>query len=162
MKHLIILAIFCLINPLLLAQNTQRSSLGMSGNTIEVTVGENTFYVSQSIGQNSVIGTFSNNISTIRQGFQQPPIRVETITNPNNSLNVVVYPNPVNTHLSILLNEPKKTIIVLHDVTGRIVYHKLQDSINIFEIDMSLFSSGVYLLKINSGNKYFTARLIKK
>ena len=149
---------------MLFAQNIQRNSLGISGDATKVTVGENTYYVSQSIGQSSVIGTFTNNSNTILQGFQQPPIQIKNNLNKNNSLNVVVYPNPINTYVTILFNELSNTVVntVLYDVTGREVYLKSQDSTSTFQVDMSLFSSGIYLLKIISGDKYFTARLIKK
>ena len=164
MKHLILVTFFCLTSTLLFAQNTQRNSLGISGDATKVTVGENTYYVSQSIGQSSVIGTFTNNSNTILQGFQQPPIQVKNNLNKNNSLNVVVYPNPINTYVTIIFSELSNTVVntVLYDVTGREVYLKSQDSTSTFQVDMSLFSSGIYLLKIISGDKYFTARLIKK
>jgi len=164
MKHLILVTFFCLTSTLLFAQNTQRNSLGISGDATKVTVGENTYYVSQSIGQSSVIGTFTNNSNTILQGFQQPPIQVKNNLNKNNSLNVVVYPNPINTYVTILFSELSNTVVntVLYDVTGREVYLKSQDATSTFQVDMSLFSSGIYFLKIFSGGKYFTARLIKK
>jgi len=164
MKHLTILIIFCLVSHLLSAQNVQRSSLGISGNSIEVTVGQSVYYVSQSIGQNSIIGTFNNNETTIRQGFQQPPIKVKIIANLNNSLNVVVFPNPVNTYVTVSFNEQLKAPIniTIYDVSGKIILNKSQKPTKSFNVDMSLFSSGVYLLNINSENKNFTTRLIKK
>jgi len=145
------------------AQNIQRSSLGSSGDTTEVIVGENTYYVSQSVGQNSVIGTFSKNNYTIRQGFQQPPIKVEIISDLNNTINAVVYPNPVDTNVTVLFNEVLKTPIdiLLYDILGKIVIDKSQNPTKSFTIDLSFLASGVYLLNLTSENKKFIARLIK-
>jgi len=163
MKLQIFIALVCFTTSFF-AQNIQRSSLGSSGDTSEISVGENNYYVSQSVGQNSVIGTFSSNNQTIRQGYQQPPIKVKINANLSNSLNVNVYPNPIDTYVTILFNEQLKTEvnIVMYDITGKVVYNKYQEPTSSFNIDMSFLSSGIYLINITAENKKFIAQLIKK
>jgi hypothetical protein len=164
MRQLKIVIILCfLTSSLVFSQNVQRSSLGSSGDTKEVVIKNKHYYISQSVGQSSVIGTFTNGSKTIRQGFQQPLIKVEYISSLDNHLNASVYPNPVSTYVTILFNETLKTStdILIYDTTGKLVYNKSQEPTDSFKVDMSYLASGVYLLNLTSGNKKFIARLIK-
>lgn len=164
MKLRLFIIAMCFVGLALSAQNIQRSTLGSSGDATEITVGDKSYYVSQSVGQNSVIGTFSNDNYTIRQGFQQPPIKVEIIRSLDNHLNVVVYPNPVNTYVTVLFSEVLKASInvVLYDISGKVVINESQNPTRSFIVDMSSLASGVYLLDLTSENKKFNARLIKE
>jgi Secretion system C-terminal sorting domain len=164
MKLRLFITVMCFVGLTLSAQNIQRSTLGSSGDATEITIGDKSYYVSHSVGQNSVIGTFSKDNYTIRQGFQQPPIKVEIIRGLDNHLNVVVYPNPVKTIVTILFNEVLKASInvVVYDISGKVVIDKSQNPTRSFNLDMSSFASGVYLLKLTSENKKFNARLIKE
>ena len=49
-----------------------RESLNASGNSNSLISANNTFYIMQSINQNSVIGTFSNEQNQYIQGFLNP------------------------------------------------------------------------------------------
>jgi hypothetical protein len=146
------------------SQNLQRSSLGSSGNSSEIIVNNKTYYISESVGQNSVIGTFNTANYTIRQGFQQPEFRLKIIPSANNSLNALVFPNPVNTQVNISLSEKLDASIevIVYDFLGKKIIQKTQSSVQTFTVDMSFLASGMYLLKLKSNQKEFIATLIKK
>jgi hypothetical protein len=55
------------------SQSIIRSSVGSGGSSQSISIKEKTYFISQSIGQASVIGYASSNGYGIRQGFQQPP-----------------------------------------------------------------------------------------
>ncbi len=70
-----------------------------------------------------------------------------------------MYPNPAKNKLNLeLINMPEQTSVVsIFNVTGSIVYNtKLSTEMN--EIDISGFDSGLYLIKIDSGNRSLTQR----
>jgi hypothetical protein len=89
---------------------------------------------------------------------------VESITTVDNTLDVLVYPNPVDRYISIAFNEELNASvdIIINDITGKIVYRKSHEPLKSFDLDMSFIASGVYLLKLTSANKQFITRLIKK
>jgi len=164
MKLIFLTILFGFFSISMGAQNLQRSSLGSSGSSTEITSSDNTYYISQSVGQNSVTGTLINGENAIRQGYQQPPIRVEIISEDSSGLEAFIFPNPVETYVTIQFSEVLKTVIniVVYDITGKVILENKEAPTNSFNVDMSSYSSGVYLLNITSGKRKFTARLIKK
>ncbi|PHR69595.1 MAG: hypothetical protein COA67_09275 [Lutibacter sp.] len=163
-KFSFVCAILCLVSINIIAQNLKRSTVGVSGSSIELTVNDNNFYISQSVGQNSVIGTFVKDSYGIRQGFQQPPIKIEVITDVINDLNVVAYPNPVRNHITILFNDVLKTSfeVTLFDITGKLISNKNYGPSRSKQVNMSSLSTGIYFLNVTSENKKFSVRLIKE
>ncbi len=68
-----------------------------------------------------------------------------------------IYPNPVTEILK--LDVPFITYQVeLYDVDGRTLYK----ASNITEIDMSVYSAGVYYVEVNSGNEIWTGKIVKR
>jgi len=51
---------------------------------------------------------------------------------------------------------------MIYDVSGKVIVETFKNPTITFNIDMSAYSSGIYLLNLNSGSRKFTARLIKK
>jgi len=154
----------CFVGFNLSAQNVQRATLGSSGDSNRIHNVEESYYISYSVGQSSVIGTTINDQYAIRQGFQQPPILVEISENANNNLEAIVFPNPVDSYITIRFNQQVTNTIhsVLYDVSGKRILDKSQRPTSSFNMDLSFLASGAYLLNITSGNKKFQARLIKK
>ncbi len=146
------------------AQNLQRSSLGSSGASSRISSSDNMYYVSQSVGQKSVIGTLINGENAIRQGFQQPPIQVEVYSETNTDIQAVVFPNPVDAFITIQFNEELKNPIQVEifDVLGKLMINTSENPTNSFKINMTHLATGTYFLNLSSGNRKFTARLIKK
>ena len=71
-----------------------------------------------------------------------------------------LYPNPAKNKLIIeLTNMPEQTSIVsIFDVTGSVIYNTVLSTAK-NEINISGFESGLYFVKINSGNRSITQRI---
>jgi len=164
MKLKLCIFLLCLTGLQLSAQNLQRATLGNSGASTEINNSDEIYYVSQSVGQSSVTGTFNNESHTIRQGFQQPPIRVVINIEADYDLNAIVYPNPVDSFITIQFNEQltHSINIVVYDISGKLVLNKSLRPETSVNLDLSFLASGTYMLNITSENKRFLARLIKK
>jgi len=162
MKFLICLFL-CVVTASVHAQYEQRSTLGMSGSTSNITFEETNYYISASIGQQGVIGTISNGTYTMRQGFQQPPIRV--VASPNNSitLDAVIFPNPVNSFVTVRFGTLVENEIqsVLYDIQGRVIINNTITPVQSFQVDLSHLAAGTYILKITVASNSFSTRLIK-
>ena len=160
---LIICLLLCVLTGSTYAQYKQRSSLGMSGSSSSIAIGDSTYYISASIGQQGVIGTIGNDTFTMRQGFQQPPVRVMAIPDSNSAIEAVVYPNPVDNFVTVIFGSMVETDIVstLYDIRGRVITTTIMAPTQSFQVDMSLLASGTYILKIIIASEGFSTRLIK-
>lgn len=145
------------------AQNLQRSSLGTGGSNSQIELGGTTFYVLSSIGQQSVIGLASNDTYTLRQGYQQPPIRVAELPNTVNDLFAIVFPNPTDNFVTVLFGSPITSDILstLYDIQGRVIESRIIAPTQSFEIDLASLATGNYMLQIRIKGDSFTTRLIK-
>jgi hypothetical protein len=74
----------------------------------------------------------------------------------NNS--VSIYPNPTKGELNIDLHDAKglSTVEVM-DLSGRTI--KSIDADRSFNLDLSSFDNGIYLIRVSNGNKTFTERI---
>ncbi|MBX2826816.1 MAG: T9SS type A sorting domain-containing protein [Flavobacteriaceae bacterium] len=146
-----------------IGQEAQRTSLGMSGGTYTIENGNSSIYVSQSVGQNGVIGSFQGEGYAVRQGFQQPPVRVVSLPQSDQPLDAVVFPNPVVTSVNVQFNESIVDTVEgkLFDVLGKEVLHKEYAPQQSLSIDMSQLPVGTYVLVLGTQGKQFTSRLIK-
>ena len=162
MKKNYFLLIF-LLNFSIYAQKIQRSALSSTGNSIQVIVMDKTYYISQSVGQKSVIGTFKNNGHTIRQGFQQPLTVAAKVNQTDFKFSALVYPNPVNKKINIVLNEELTTdlAITIFDVLGKLHYKEAKKFPSKFELDLSFLSSGTYFMTLFANGKNQQYKLIK-
>ncbi|MDT0557299.1 endonuclease [Ichthyenterobacterium sp. W332] len=78
-----------------------------------------------------------------------------------NSLETVkLYPNPV-TNNSFTVETTQNLNLEIYDVLGKIVFSKTVGA-NTSTIDISNLNSGIYLIKLNSGGRSFTKKLIKQ
>ena len=140
-----------------------RSNIGVSGSSNAIVVGNRKYVISESIGQASVIGTYSKNGYTVIQGYQQQHFfNKKTLFN-NTSLNAKVYPNPFKEHITITFNETIKTdvYISLHDISGRLLFIKKYKVDNTLNISLPTESQGMYFLNISANQKQFSTKLIK-
>lgn len=146
------------------AQEISRSTIGSAGSTSTIGNEDNARIVQQSVGQSSVIGSFKNGNTQIRQGFIQPPITVSSIQVDETTLNADIFPNPVESILNIVLNEAVEVPVsfVIYDMLGRVVYDKEQPAQQQMSLDMTALSSAQYILQISAGKKQFKATLIKR
>lgn len=141
-----------------------RSTLGLGGSSKVITTPNGTYYISQSIGQTSVIGTKINRNYTILQGYQLSSIKVSMIENVENDLKATIYPNPFEESISISFDMLIKNEIVIHifDMTGREIFSKKYPPNQILTIPLNYISSGIYRLLVTADNLRFVASILKK
>lgn len=90
-------------------------------------------------------------------------VSVETV--PENFA-MSIYPNPATNEVNIAYeNAAEKSLIILYDVTGKIVYQKELSNITkgqVERINTSGLATGMYALKISSGDKVASYKIIKQ
>jgi hypothetical protein len=95
-------------------------------------------------------------------GMDASRLFVESITGNRisvaNGLSCKVYPNPFTDHFRIESKSPVQSVEIT-DLQGRVVY---SNSYSDTEIKLNHLSSGLYLLKMKSGNQIFQQKLIKQ
>ncbi|MBX3165678.1 MAG: T9SS type A sorting domain-containing protein [Bacteroidetes bacterium] len=74
---------------------------------------------------------------------------------------LMVYPNPTESRINIELNNGLEKRIMLIDITGKIVYETKTAS-NFETVDLTNFSSGVYILHIQSDTQNKMVKIIKQ
>ncbi|GAA3589318.1 T9SS type A sorting domain-containing protein [Flavivirga amylovorans] len=170
-KHVFFLLAICFVHSIKAQQKADsnsykiiRSNLGAGGTSKTMFTSKGSYVVSQSIGQSSVIGTYSNNGYYLRQGYQQPSSSIKVVKKSStNNLSAVVHPNPFGQSVLISFTESMtKTISVLvYDISGKLIYSRAFPPSKDLDLDLSHISNGSYLLKAISNGKLFNAKLIK-
>jgi len=148
-----------LASSIAISQNAKRTSLGMSGSTHKL----QDKYVSASVGQQSVTGTFTNESTTIIQGFQQPLLQVVALPNAQQSLKAVVFPNPMDALLNIQFQEQINEVVSfsIFSITGQLVKTQTNKGIRKTTLSVADLASGNYVLAIEANGQTFTTKLIK-
>ncbi|MEH6538095.1 MAG: T9SS type A sorting domain-containing protein [Psychroserpens sp.] len=142
-----------------------RSNLGSSGGSTTMSTSNGIYVISQSIGQSSIIGTESNSGFTLRQGYQQPSLLIEVSSNTNsNILLAKIYPNPFSHYLFITFSEniTNEVKILLFDIKGSLIYSQKFAPSQTLKLNLGDYANGNYILNIESNNKSFSTKLIKR
>ncbi|PXX96838.1 hypothetical protein DF185_19550 [Marinifilum breve] len=74
---------------------------------------------------------------------------------------VQIYPNPVVRELNINFEQRGNRMIYLYDLTGHIKFQKESHS-STEKINISKYSKGIYILKIQSENETITRKIVKQ
>jgi hypothetical protein len=141
-----------------------RSTLGTGGMSPVIVTPGGTFLVAQSIGQASVIGTYSKNNYTICQGFQQPLISAQIIKlDEADELKARIYPNPFKQSVYVLFDELIKNEckVSVYNLNGTILYSDTYPPVQQLNIPLESFAQGNYILKITSDKKLLISKIIK-
>lgn len=72
-----------------------------------------------------------------------------------------IYPNPTNNSVSVDFEDSQITRYVIYDIQGREILNNNQQFSSSFDIDLSSFNSGIYLLKLSTDKGDFTQKVIK-
>jgi len=80
---------------------------------------------------------------------------------------VGIYPNPVSNQLNLSINTDKKTAgqLIIHDVSGKVVYAKnvqLLQGTQVIPVDMSEISAGTYIIKIQLADDVIIRKFSKQ
>jgi hypothetical protein len=86
-----------------------------------------------------------------------PPISVQQ----NEISGLKVYPVPAGDFVNVSATSPILSIAVI-DISGKLLIEKNNLNVNSYQVDLSGLNSGMYFLKINSGNTTAVSKLLKK
>ena len=147
-----------------LAQTPQRlrSTFSIGGSSKTFTAKGKHYIVQQSIGQSSVIDSYRADGFVLRQGFIQPLMSVagSQIAQP---IQADISPNPSTGNIAVSFTETisENLIVTLYDMLGRPVFTNSYEPVQVLNLDLGSFASGLYILTINSGNKHLVTKLTK-
>jgi hypothetical protein len=140
-----------------------RSTLCAGGSSKKFISNGKEYFIQQSIGQTSLIGLSQADTVLLRQGFIQP---VNSLSNTLDikKLQVSVFPNPFSSTVTLLFTEEisDQLYITFYDSFGKTVYCKENGATQQLCLDVGSLSSGLYIIRVNSGKKYFLSKLIKE
>jgi hypothetical protein len=136
----------------LYSQELYRQMLSSQGTSHALSNG---IYVSQTIGQQSVIGNYTSDGKTYGQGFQQSVWSKYISTNSNNAITTVTYSNPfvstINFQFSQAIKEP--IAVSVFDIRGRLVYSDQKQAIgNLLTLELPQLANSNYLVKLAATN----------
>jgi hypothetical protein len=119
--------------------------------------------VTQTIGQQSVIGNHTNNGFDIGQGFQQANWARIILEETTPEFVVSLYPNPFEGVVSIQHNTEEDITINVFDPSGKLVFNNVLNVTGPNQsINLEQLSSGVYLVHLQSNQLAYFTKLIKK
>ncbi len=158
----LLLLVFLFSFSTLYSQELHHQMLSAQGSSKELSNG---IYVSQTIGQQSVIGNYTKEGKTYGQGYQQSVWSKYISTNSNNAITTVTYPNPfistINFQFSQAIKEPIS--VSVFDIRGRLIFNQeKQASGNILTIDLPNLASSNYLVRLSSPNYTYYTQILKQ
>ncbi len=120
--------------------------------------------LSVTIGEMTMVNTFSGGTSILTQGFQQPWDFGVGISELHQTGSFVVYPNPTSGSLNVLMNDvtAAPAWISVYDGTGRLVLKRsFHPGAFLAPVELSLvpFDNGIYLLEISSPNANYQSKI---
>jgi hypothetical protein len=119
--------------------------------------------VSQTIGQTSVTGNYSNRNLNVGQGFQQSKVGRLHIKGLNKEISLTIFPNPFENQITISYNAQELVNVTIFDMTGKLIYKNNLSFISENNtIDVSFFSIGVYLVRLQSKLNTSYTKIVKR
>ena len=166
----VIIAFLVLSNQSTNSQNNNllRETISICGSSQIISINNNEFLIQQSIGQASVIGSFSNTKHTFLQGFIRPNFlgRDSSLNTEDLILNLkaTIYPNPFRDSVTLLFEKytEEKISVIIYDLLGRTVFNKKYNSNQSLVIQLQKLPKATYILRVKTSNKQFIKKIIKK
>ena len=159
---LIISMTFFLKNYVVEAQILNRQMFSSQGKNLVL---KNGMVVSQSIGQQSVFGSFSNSTFIVQQGFQQNAVFKLSRAVLSGGVTTTVYPNPfldvVKFEFSSEIRGPVE--VQLFGVSGRVLFRDEKFAMqNIITLEsLGYLARGEYLVVLSALNYRYVCKIIK-
>jgi hypothetical protein len=119
--------------------------------------------VSQTIGQQSIIGTSSNDYVVV-QGFQQSVWGKFIASNIIDDIKTTTYPNPFVQTVRFEFSKPILELITVNvfNLSGHLIFEEKKNSMNnILTIDLPGLPSSEYLVRLTAPNFNYYAKIIK-
>jgi len=114
------------------------------------------------VGNNTVAITVTAEDGTTTKTYTVTVVRAAPLTGVeiSNVPQAHVYPNPTDDMVTLEFETAGEYVISVSDMTGKILLHQTVNDITV-RLDLSHFSTGVYLLIINDGKRQNTMRIVK-
>ena len=144
------------------AQDLHHQMLSSQGASKQLSNG---MYVSQTIGQQSVIGTYTKNGITYQQGFQQFTWSKYISNNTTNAITTIIYPNPFIQTINFQFSQSIKDAInvEVYDINGRLIFRQEKKPVeNILTIDLPQLASVNYLVRLTAPNYIYYSQIIRQ
>jgi hypothetical protein len=140
-----------------------RSVVNNGGQSQTFSIQNHEYLGQQSIGEPGAIGPNKAGTFLLRQGFIQPPGHPDAKIAPGDPL-LTVAPNPFSSGINVSLSDTISgdLFITLYDIYGKSIYNNRLMATGEFFLDFSMFSPGLYILKVRTGPGYYVAKLIKE
>lgn len=126
-------------------------------------------------GTDSCLNTFTSNQTTrmrtvLQVATRRATLKTSTVCSPPASTDkfslgmISLYPNPANDVLNLFVpdNYELSGNVIIYNTVGQVIYSASVSDTNLYSIDVSGFSNGVYLVKINKENQSKTLQFIKR
>ena len=154
------LTLLLIFVPVILFAQLQRQMISAQGNTSRA----DNLVVTQTIGQQTIIGNYNVANFHYNQGFQQPFWNRLIQSNQPDFL-ADYFPNPftdkINFRFTNLNNEPFE--INIFDSAGRLVFNAKQNlNEDLLLLDLRELPSGSYLVSLYNIKKTFYTKIIRK
>ena len=158
LKHL-----FLLITSISFSQSLHHQMLSAQGTSTTLSNG---VFVSQTIGQQSVIGNSTRDGVTYGQGFQQSAWSKYIKQNDAlSSITTTTYPNPfVQTiHFQFSKSITDLIAVMFYDIRGRLIYQESKLAVeNILTIELPQLATSNYLVKLSAPNYTYYTQILKQ
>jgi hypothetical protein len=119
--------------------------------------------ITQTIGQQSVIGNNENQSLKIGQGYQQTNWSKIILEQTNPEFEVSIYPNPFNDSINVQHNSEEDITINIFNPAGmRVFTSVINVTGSIQTVNLEQLPSGVYLIHLLSTKLTYFTKLIKK
>lgn len=154
------LTLLLIFLPFILFAQLQRQMISSQGNTFK----SDNLIVTQTIGQQSIIGNYNVANFHYNQGFQQP-FWNRLIQSNQPDFQADYFPNPFTDKITFrftnLNNEPFE--INIFDTSGRLVFNAKQNlNEDLLVLDLTELPSGSYLVSLYNTKKTFYTKIIRK
>jgi hypothetical protein len=160
MRLLLLSLLLCFSS--LYSQDLHHQMLSSQGDSKHLSNG---MYVSQTIGQQSVIGNYTRDGKTYGQGYQQSVWSKYIQSTVNNPITTVTYPNPFVSTINFQFSQPIKERIKmeLFDVRGRLIFQTEQmPTDNLLTVALPNLASSNYLVKLTASNYTYYTQILKQ
>ena len=123
-------------------------------------------YISQTIGQQSIIGNYTKDGVTFGQGFQQSNWSKYIKQNDAlSSITTTTYPNPFVQTINFQFSKPITDLIsvMVFDIRGRLIHQESKLAVeNILTIELPQLASSNYLVKLSASNYTYYTQILKQ
>lgn len=143
------------------------TAINSTDNLSNATNKEYSYDLSSLASENSIIFRFAfySDLYVAKEGVVIDDLVISGTLSTNDSLflnGIAVYPNPSEDIFNINRNNSEKLNIRLIDITGKEVFVKKNITTENYQLDLSNFSKGIYLLNMSSNGKTSASKLILK